>query len=44
LTLHIEFCLISNGILKRECGVLPPGNNSATIPDEAATSAILPDL
>jgi len=29
------------GILSLECAVLPPGNNSAAIPDDATASAIL---
>jgi hypothetical protein len=41
---HIEFYFISSGILKRECGVLPPGSNNAAIPDEATASGTFPLL
>jgi hypothetical protein len=30
---------MSNGILKRECGVLPPGSNRDAIPEDATAKA-----
>jgi hypothetical protein len=42
LTLQVDFSLISNGMQKVECAVLPLGSNSEAIPLEATLITILP--
>ena len=39
---HIDSSDIGIGILKRECAVRPPSNNSAAIPLDATARAIFP--
>ena len=40
--LHVENSSSLNGILNRECAVLPPLIKSAAIPEEATANAISP--
>ena len=39
---QVEDSVICSGILNRECDVLPPGNRSAAIPDDAQHNTIFP--
>ena len=42
VTLQVLFSSQANGILKRECAVLPRGSKSAAMPEEATQSTNLP--